>query len=142
MIKIVKAKPEESNEIRDFEDTLWEEKHVTSRYDMVSFVTFGYVFLAKDEGKIIGAIIAMKTKNDEIRVTDWIVDEKYRRLGIGTKLYKKLFKETDGLNVITYIKTDNIPSLESHKKLGFKKVKKVRDPYLSGKEKYYWLVKR
>ena len=143
MIKISKAKPKESQSIRQFEQLVWNETDITSPYDIVSFVTYGYVFLAedteKDKDKIVGTIVAIKTKDNEIRIVDWIVHEQYRHTGIGTRLYKRLRKEIGNLTMIAYVESDNTASIEGHKKLGFKPTKKVKDPFFIG-EKKNWLV--
>lgn len=139
MIKISKAKPEESQLIRQFEQFVWNEPSITSPYDIVSFVTYGYVFLAKDRDKIVGTIVAIKTKDNEIRIIDWIVDEPYRHIGIGTKLYKRLRKEIGKLTMIAYVESDNTASIEGHKKLGFKPTKQITDPFLIG-DKKDWIV--
>lgn len=141
MLKILPAKPNESQLIRRFEQSVWNDPGITSRYDIVSFVTYGYVFLAKENNKIIGAIIAIKTKRDEIRILDWLVHKNYRHLGIGTKLYNKLRQTVAGHAIIAYVESGNAASLAGHKKLGFKPVKKVTDPFYLG-DKTTWLVMR
>lgn len=141
MIKISKAKPKESQSIRQFEQFVWNETNITSPYDIVSFVTYGYVFLAKSKDKIVGAIVAIKTKDNEIRIIDWIVDESYRHIGIGTKLYEKLRKEAGNLTMIAYVESDNTASIEGHKKLGFKPTKKITDPFFIGDKKNWVIMK-
>jgi len=141
MIKISKAKPKESQSIRQFEQFVWDEECITSKYDIVSFVTYGYVFLAKDKDKIVGTIVAIKTKDNEVRILDWIVHEKYRHMGIGTRLYKRLKKEIGKLTMIAYVESDNKASIEGHKKLGFKCTKEITDPFFIGDKKNWFKLK-
>lgn len=152
MIRITKAKPGECQLVRQFEEKIWQEKCVTSQYDAAIYVRFGYVFIAKDKGKIVGAIIALRTKDNEVKITDWIVDKEYRRKGIGGQLYQKLEKEVadsesniragrkQGSRMIACVKATNIASLEGHKKFGFKKIKKMIDPFCLGDKKTWWLM--
>lgn len=114
---------------------------MTNAYDIASLVSYGYVFIAKDHNKIIGAIIAMKTINDEIYIADWFVHSKYRRTGIGAKLYEKLKDDTKGLSIIAYVESKNIASLRGHEKLGFKRGKKIQDPFYVGDKKTWWIMK-
>ena len=142
MIKITTAKPNESQQIRRFEQLVWHETCITSPYDIVTFVTYGYVFLAKENNKIVGAIIAIKTKKDEIRIIDWLVEKNHRHRGIGTKLYHKLRRAVGGLAIIAYVESRNTASLAGHKKLGFKRIKKVADPFYLSENTTWWVMKK
>jgi len=141
MIKIARAKPSECQEVRRFEQFVWKEVCITSPYDIAFFVSYGYVFLAKDNDVIVGAIIAIKTKYDEVKITDWLVDERYRRTGIGSRLYKRLKNDIKGLPIIAYVESKNIASLAGHEKLGFKRIKQVEDPFYLGDKKSWWIMK-
>jgi L-amino acid N-acyltransferase YncA len=133
MIRICKAKINESQKIRKLEEKVWKEKNVTDKYDIANFVRFGYVFVAKEKNKIIGAIIAMKTKVDKIYVGDWVVDKRYRRKGIGTMLYKALIRKVEGKTLIAFVEPNNTKSLKAHSRLGFRIIRKIEDTYNLGK---------
>ncbi len=139
MVTINRAKPNECQKIKKFEEIVWKEKGITSPYDSAYFISFGYAYVAKDNGKIVGIIIAIQTRDDKIKVIDWLVHQKYRHQGIGTRLYRKLLKETGNLPVLAFVNSANAVSLERHVALGFKKIKKIRDPFYLGNKKY-WLV--
>ncbi|PIR04350.1 MAG: hypothetical protein COV59_01290 [Candidatus Magasanikbacteria bacterium CG11_big_fil_rev_8_21_14_0_20_39_34] len=141
MIKIVRAKPSECQKVRRFEQMVWDEPCITSPWDIMFFVSYGYVFLAKEKEKIVGAIVAFKTKNDEVKITDWLVAKKYRRTGVGTKLYKRLKKDTKGMPIIAFVESKNTASLEGHKKLGFRCIKEVKDPFYLGEKKIWSIMK-
>lgn len=132
MITITTAKINESQEIRRLEENVWKEKNVTDKYDIANFVRFGYVFVAKEENRVVGAIIAMKTRDDKIYVSGWVVHKKYRRKGIGTQLYKALIRKTKGKKIIVFVEPNNKISLKAHKKIGFRVVRKISDPYNLG----------
>ncbi|MCB9798264.1 GNAT family N-acetyltransferase [Candidatus Nomurabacteria bacterium] len=141
MITISKAKPSECQKVRHLEQKVWKEPGVTSQYDIAFFVSFGYVFVAKDKDKIVGAIVAIKTKDNEIKITDWVIDKKYRRMGIGSRLYAKLKKEAKELPLLAYVEASNEPSIHGHQKLGFKKVKKMKDPFYLGTTGDWWMLR-
>ncbi len=137
MIKIARAKPSDAQKIRALETKVWKEE-VTNRYDAPMFVRFGYAYVAKDRDKIIGALIAWQTRDNEIKVADWIVDERYRENGVGLRLYKRLLQDTKGKTIVSFVDTKNEPSLKAHLKLGFKVVKRVKDPFvLKGKPEFF-----
>jgi predicted N-acetyltransferase YhbS len=92
-IIIIEAKVKEAQEIRKLEEKVWGED-VVNKYDIPMFVRFGYVFVAKDKGKIIGAICSYFTKVGELYVCDWVVDKNYQGKKIGTDLYKALIKKS------------------------------------------------
>ena len=126
-IKIRKAKIEDSQEIRNLETKVWGEE-CTNKYDIPMYIRFGYVYIAKEKDKIVGAICGYKTKNNKIYVCDWFVDKKYRNKKIGIKLYKRLIS-TVKLPIITFLDPKRIPTMNAHKNLGFKVVKKVKNAY-------------
>lgn len=141
MIVIRRAKSNEGRKIMEFEMRVWQDKEVVSRYEAVNLARFGYTFVAVDNGEIIGVIVGMKTRDDKIKIVDWLVDEKYRGQGIGVKLYDKLKKETKGCEIISFINCKNLRSLSAHQKIGFLKFGKIKDPYCSGDGSVWWKLK-
>ncbi|MBP9766037.1 MAG: GNAT family N-acetyltransferase [Candidatus Pacebacteria bacterium] len=127
-IIIQKAKVENSKEIRELEKKIWKEE-CTNQYDMPMFIRFGYVFIAKDNLKIIGAVTSFKTNKNEVYVSDLFVDSKYRKLGIGQKLKERLLKEVKGMNVISFLDPKNTATINLHKKIGSKIVSKIKNAY-------------
>lgn len=127
-VKISKAKILDAQAIRNLEEKVWNEE-VTNKYDIPMFVRFGYVFVAKSNDKLVGAIISYTTNKNEIYVCDLVVDPKYRRLKIAEKLYKKLLDVVKGKNVVSFLDPELGPTQRLHEKLGAKTVSKVKDPY-------------
>lgn len=136
---ITSAQPYECQEIRQLEEKAWGE-NVTSPYDIAFYVRFGYVFVAKVENKLVGVIIALKTKDDKIKVTDLVVDDNYRRRGIARELYLELLKLS--LPVIAFVNTKNEKSMNLHLKLGFKQVEEMEDPFYLGKKEKWVVMER
>ena len=111
-------------------------EEVTSRYDVPMFIEFGYAYVAQLEGgvdgRIVGAIVALPTRDGEIKVNDWVVHPKYQGQGIGGKLYRQLIAETKGKGLLAVVLKSNRRSLELHHKLGFSIEKEVADPFQTG----------
>ena len=139
-ITISKAKVSDAQIIRKLEEKIWSQE-VVNKYDAPMFVRFGYVYIAKHEKKIIGALIAYQTKDNEVYVCDWITDKKYRSKKIGKKLYERLIEEVGEKPIVSFIDPKNTPSLRAHLKLGFKVIKKIKNPYALN-EGYRVFVKR
>ena len=146
MIKIAKAKIGDNKGIRDLEKKIWKEFRIddaaTNKYDIGSFIRFGYVFVAKVKSKIVGAIIAIRTNNNSIFIIDWIVDKNFREQGIGSALYKDLMRHTKGDSLITLVSQRYKASVKAHKNMGFKLIRMIKDPHGVGeKEKYFFFLK-
>lgn len=142
MITISKAKIGDAQKIRAFEQKEWNEKDIVGPYEAATFIRYGYAFVAKDKGEIVGVIIAMKTKNNEVKVIDWIVAEDYRRQRIGTRLYAALEKEVKGYPLLSFVECNNEESANGHQNLGFEKVKKIKDAFGMGKNEQWWLMRK
>lgn len=127
-IKITKAKNSDAQAIRKLEQAVWKEE-VVNKYDIPMFVRFGYVYIARHNQDLVGAIISYRTNKDEVYVCDLVVDSKYRGLSIAEKLYRKLLQSVKGKNVVSFLDPDRIPTIKLHEKLGAKIVSKVENAY-------------
>jgi len=141
-IAITKARVGDSVAIRALENKVWHEQDVTGKYDMATTIRFGYSFVAKDKDKIVGAILAIKTADDEVYVQDWFVNERYRGQGIGKKLYARLIEAVRGLPIVSFLHPDSKESIKAHKQLGFKVVKRIKDVYGLGDSVSRFFVRR
>ena len=96
-----------------------------------------YTFVAEDEGNIIGVITGRAYYN-EVHIGDLIIDEKCRRLKIGSKLVKAVEEAYTGRGYekIT-LTTFGFQAPEFYKKLGYtlEFVREDKDPKLS---KYFY----
>lgn len=126
-IRILKAKIDDAQQIRVLETRVWGEE-CTNKYDIPMYIRFGYVYVAKEGERIIGAICSYKTRDGKIYVCDWFVDKNYRGKNIGIKLYKKLIDSVK-LPIVTFLDPDRIPTLKAHEKLGFRVLKKIKNAY-------------
>lgn len=125
---ISKAKVSEAQFIRRLEEKIWGEE-VVNKYDAPMLVRFGYVYVAKCWKEIVWALVSYQTRENEVYVCDWVVDKKYRGMGIWKRLYERLFCDVKDKNIVTFIDPDNTPSLNAHIKLGFSVSKKVKNAY-------------
>lgn len=73
--------------------------------------------------KMIGfgrAVFSLERESHIVNIRDFIVDEKFRGNGIGTKLFRKLLASLDHRNVTqARVKTSNPAAIAVCKKLGF-----------------------
>jgi ribosomal protein S18 acetylase RimI-like enzyme len=132
-VNISSAKIKDAQEIRILETSVWNEE-CTNKYDIPMYIRFGYVYIAKtrdqikNRNKIVGAICAYKTKDDEIYVCDWFVEKKFRGKNIGIRLYKKLIISVK-CSIVTFLDPMRIATVHAHEKLGFKIIKRVKNAY-------------
>jgi ribosomal protein S18 acetylase RimI-like enzyme len=127
-IVITKAKVSDAQAIRLLEGLVWKEE-VVNKYDIPMFVRFGYVFVAKQGKKLVGAIVSFRTNTDQVFVSDLVVDPKYRRMKIAEKLYRKLLHTVKGKDVVSFLDPKLSPTMDLNKKMGAKVIKKVSDAY-------------
>lgn len=128
MVIITKANPFDFDAIRTLEKKAHSEE-VTTKYDAALITRFGYAYIATENERIIGAITAWQTRNGEVKINDWVVHPKYRKRGIGTKLYLKLILETKGKTILSLVDVTNIASMKAHEKMGFKVMATIQDAY-------------
>lgn len=141
-ISVTRAKISDVDGILELQKNIWKDEGGSSnRYDMCDWISHGYVFVAKHMGKIVGTIAAFKTSRNELYVTEWIVDKEYRRKGIGSKLYRKLISTTH-LPILSVLNIDYKESMAGHSKLGFRLVKRLRNPYGLKEKKERLLMRR
>ena len=57
-----------------------------------------YIVIAKENNKIIGAVLSSDENEDTLLIGELAVDEKYRKAGIGTKLIQQLEQNAVKLN--------------------------------------------
>ncbi|MCX6735901.1 MAG: hypothetical protein NTZ13_02360 [Candidatus Parcubacteria bacterium] len=48
---------------------------------------------------------------------------------IGKKLFRKLLRVVRGMNVVSFLDPELVPTFNLHKKLGGKVIARVKDPY-------------
>lgn len=97
-----------------------------------------YCFVAQDDGKIIGVITGRAYYN-EVHIGDLIVDKKYRRLKVGSKLVKVVEESYSGrgYSKIT-LTTFGFQAPKFYEKMGYKLefLRKDNDPKLC---KYFYI---
>ena len=100
VIRIVRAKSEDTREIMNSERKVWKDSFnlsdVSGKYDLGSFINLGLVLVARDGKKLVGAIITFGTFKGELFIADWFVNKEYRGKGVGKSLYKRLVQEAKG----------------------------------------------
>lgn len=114
---VQEASLKDSENILELEKEIWNE-YVTTKWDIATFIRFGQVLVVYENEKLIAALISIITKNDELYIVDLVVNFRYRRQGIATKLYEYLFKMFDK-KIIADISMKHHEALILHETLGF-----------------------
>lgn len=96
-----------------------------------------YCFIAEEDGEIVGVITGRAYYN-EVHIGDLIVDEKYRRLKVGSRLVEAVEKAFSGkeYSKIT-LTTFGFQAPEFYKKLGYE-IEFVREDNDSKLNKYFY----
>jgi ribosomal protein S18 acetylase RimI-like enzyme len=141
-ITISRATRVDAEPIRALEQRVWAERDVTGRYEVGPIIRFGRAFVAKRAGRVIGAILASPTLDGSLHVSDWVVDKRWRRRGIGRKLYDALLRAEPTRRLVTIVGRSQRPSLRAHRTLGFRCVASIRDPYGLGERRSRLLLVR
>lgn len=103
-----------------------QEEHLVSRKsEFKTNVETGYSFVARENNKIIGFLLALETLpfRGSLFIRYIAIDPNYQGKGVGLLLYKKLIekcKKKNIHNIQSLINLDNPKSLRLHEKLGFK----------------------
>lgn len=140
---IRKAKVEDTNKIFNLTKRVWNDRLAGNLFAIAEYIKFGYVFVATEEkDKIAGAITALRTRDDKVYVSDIVIDKKYRKKGLASKLYKRLISYVGQREIIAFVDHDDSPSYYLHKKLGFYPEKKMKAPYGLGSMKEMYSMKR
>jgi [ribosomal protein S18]-alanine N-acetyltransferase len=82
---------------------------------------YALVFVAKEEEKVVAAILAFPCINGSYCVHKVMVDESCRGKGLGSKLFQVLLQEIDHLNVDAFLTVDpaNANAIKLYAKWGF-----------------------
>lgn len=140
-IRIAKMSAKDINALLEIGKAHWkDESWLTRNYIKSSFVQPGASYVVKSENKVIGGIIFVY----EDIVKNWIryliVEEKYRRQGVGKALLQKIFGKTKkGESIFLDTGTQDKGTIAFYQKLGFKKCGMARGLY--GKKSAYFLKK-
>lgn len=143
MLSIQWAKVEDTNKIFNLTKRVYNDRLSANLFAIGEFIKFGYVFVARrEDDKIAGAILAMRTRDDKIYVSDIVIDKEFRKQGSASKLYKKLLSYAQNREVIAFVDRDDDPSYKLHQKLGFYKEKTMNAPYGLKSMKKMYLMKK
>lgn len=132
---IIKKIDEINDKIGEFLDYAFEDYAIKCNVDL-NFEE--YCFVAEEAGEIAGVITGRAYYN-EVHIGDLIINEKYRRLQIGSKLVKAVEDAYSGKGYTKItLTTFGFQAPEFYKKLGYtlEFVREDKDPKLS---KYFYI---
>jgi ribosomal-protein-alanine N-acetyltransferase len=119
-------------------------RNLPERYNPNLFTYFYETFpqgfiIAGRAHKIIGFILGIKISDSTGRILMLTVDEKFRKIKIGTTLLNRLenlMKKENVKNLELEVRIDNITAVKFYEKNGFKIREKVEKFYPNGEDAY------
>lgn len=128
-----RAKLSDRDAILRLEKNEWPEPGLTGDYETAPLIHFGYAYVAISRPALVGVLLAMPTRGGDVYVTEVCTLSEFRRQGIATRLYQRLFSDTGMRRVIAFVDPDNRPSLQLHRHLGFRAGRLTQDMFGLGR---------
>jgi phosphinothricin acetyltransferase len=148
MVKIVRASPKDFLDIAKLDRFSWTENRNSEfipdgEHAWRLWTEHAIVYCAKIDDKIVGAILAFPCISGIFCVHKVFVETKFRGQRIGTKLFKKLLKETDKSGVDCFLTVDptNNSAISLYNNWGFTEKKYVKGYYRKDENRYVLLRK-
>jgi ribosomal protein S18 acetylase RimI-like enzyme len=130
--------------LAEFDEVNFEESHRMDYDEWAQMLSCGIniIYTARTEQNEIAAILVLKTASEDVGIWYFYsvaVAEKFRKCGLGTRLFKQAIAETiSGGLINSHCHVDNIASIGFHKSLGFKAVQYVPDFYGDFEDAVLW----
>lgn len=105
-------------------------------YFWTPVVSYLWAYKAELNGKLVGGIIAMPTRNGYWYINSLFVHPRYRKHGIATRLLSKVLKLAGKSKMLLDVKTDRIFLLNFYHKHGFATKKLIKNYYHDGTDRY------
>lgn len=102
------------------------------------WVEHALVFVAQDAGEIAGAILAFPCISGRWCVHKVFVRQDKRKLGVGTKLFKKLLNEVDNIGADCFLTVDpvNAGAMKLYEKWGFREREFIKSYYRENEDRF------
>lgn len=112
-------------------------ENLETMYYWVPLLEYSYCYKAVINGKIVGGIISIPTRDDSWYINSLFVDSDFQKNGIATKLLYHII-EGCAKNKSIYLehKTDKPHLLEFYKKHGFKIILKSKNHFSDGDDRF------
>lgn len=103
------------------------------------WIAGAYVYVARDGSQVVGAIVAFPTRQGTLFVHKVMVDERYRRRGIGTRLFDLLLEDIDAnVHATCFLTVDpaHEASVKRYERIGFTERLHVAGYYRDDEDRY------
>lgn len=139
-----KAKPEDFVGIAGLDSRAWSDSPHAERipdgeHVWRVWVDDAFVFVARDSEEIVGAIVAFPTRHGTLFVHKVMVDARYRRRGIGMRLFELLLAHVDAtVRAACYLTvgTTRPAEVRRYERLGFTEKRLVTGFYREDEDRY------
>jgi ribosomal protein S18 acetylase RimI-like enzyme len=105
-------------------------------YFWTAVVDHLWTYKAVADGKVVGGIIAMPTRQGKWYVNSLFVHPAYRERGVATKLMSRVLKLAGRKEVSLEVKTNKESLLEFYGRFGFELKRRMKDYYRDGTDRY------
>ena len=93
-------------------------------------IDYGWAFKAVHQGRIIGGIMTMPTRNERVYINSLFVHPWFRKRGIGTRLLSRILELRPHHGFILDVKKEKAFLREYYQRHGFEEVRTEEDYYL------------
>jgi ribosomal-protein-alanine N-acetyltransferase len=105
-------------------------------------IDYGWALKAVHRRRIVGGLLAMLTRNEQIYINSIFVDPNFRRRGIGTKLLSKILRLGKGRGFVLDVKAEKAYLHEFYRRHRFLEERVHDNYYLDGTRRVIMLRRR
>ncbi|MHA2400914.1 MAG: GNAT family N-acetyltransferase [Promethearchaeota archaeon] len=144
-MKIRNVTLDDLNEVMDLEHKVFKENAFSKKL-MESLISSDTFFLKIEHtGKkysLVGFIIAIQDREDQVNIINFLIDPKYQNKGYGTLLFKEtlnLLHKVKGIRkIVLNVQVSNSRAINLYEKFNFRKnPRKIKNYYQSGESAYF-----
>ena len=140
-MKILKAEEFDFLEIRNLDKLIFKENVVDGKHIWKNWIEFCKVIKAVQDNKIVGVGLLIPTFKKYLFLHKIFIHPDFQGRGIGVKIMQRLLKDEDN-DIYLTVKPSNKRAINLYKKSGFDILKRVKDFYGKGEERYFMVNKK
>ena len=115
-------------DLQDYDKIVELGKMLHEDFSVSSISPYETIIVYKSGEEICG-FLQYRKLYETVDIVNIVVDKKYRRRRIGTKLVNYLFDIKDATNFMLEVRSTNESAIEFYKHLGFSEIRKIKNYY-------------
>ncbi|MHA2183714.1 MAG: GNAT family N-acetyltransferase [Promethearchaeota archaeon] len=144
-MKIRSVTLDDLNEVMDLEHKVFKENAFSKKL-MESLISSDTFFLkiehTSKKYSLVGFIIAIRDREDQVNIINFLIDPKYQNKGYGTLLFKEtlnLLHKVKGIRkIVLNVQVSNSRAINLYKKFNFRKnPREIKNYYQSGESAFF-----